>query len=156
MTLALMPNPSSDAEFLRVFNRLLVALREPADETGVTQGVYFDALKDLPLLALEAAAMALMKEPGRRFFPTTAEWRTVAERAQVDLLKQAVQPSREEPWRVECERCEDTGWVQGLTCDGTDRCGRQKAHAPHTFTKPCLCRPTNRTYQRHHHFGAGV
>ncbi len=156
MTLALLKDPSSDAAFLRIFNRLLVALREPADDTGVTQGVYFDALKDLPLLALEAGAMALMKEPGRRFFPTTAEWRTAAERANVELLRDAVQPARDEPWHVDCEACEDTGWVQGLECPGSNLCGRTKPHAPHSYTRACPCRPMNRTYQRHHRFGAGV
>lgn len=154
MTFALMPaHRPSDVAFLAVFNRLAVALREAPDETGVTQGIYFDALKDLPVTAVEAGAVALMREPGRRFFPTTAEWRTAAEKAHVDLLRQAVQSDREEPWKVECDRCEDTGWVLSRQCEGDNYCGREKKHAPHTFTKPCPCRPTNRTYQRHRAFG---
>lgn len=182
-------------DFLQVFNRLCVALRDPGDDSGVTQGIYFDALKDLPMRALEAGAAALMREPGRRFFPTTAEWRAAAEHAQMQQLREAVKPARSEPWRYECDRCEDTGWIQGLTCDGgasqwpealapheavrtkklirkgiawryraedraTDTpaastCGREQSHAPHSYTKACPCRQTNRTWLRHQHFGKG-
>lgn len=158
MSLALIPPKPSDVEFLAVFNRLAVALREAQDDTGVTQGIYFDALKDLPAPAVEAGAVALMKEPGRRFFPTTAEWRTAAEVANVELLRSAVQPvEREEPWKDECGACFDTGW-QFRTCAGGERgfCGRRKPHAAHDYVEPCTCRPTNRTYQRHKAFGGGA
>lgn len=155
MTRMLVPRPPTDAQFLALFNRLLVALREPADDTGVTQGVYWDALQDLPGPALEAGATALMREPGRRFFPTTAEWRTAAETAQRAQLRAAVQPARDEPWHDECGACRDTGW-EVKTCDGSALCGRQQPHAPHEYVQPCTCRPMNRTYQRHQHFGAGA
>lgn len=145
----------TDAEFAALFNRLLVALREPADDTGVTLGVYFDALKDLPIRALEDGAAALMKEPGRRFFPTTAEWRTAAEKASVAHLREAVQAPREEPWHHECAACEDTGWER-FECTGDRFCGRSEKHAPHDFVRVCSCRPTNRTWQRHQHFGGGA
>jgi hypothetical protein len=154
--LAIVPKPPDEAQFLQVFNRLCVALREPPDDSGVTQGVYFDALSDLPLPALDAGAVALSREKGRRFFPTTAEWRTTAEAAQQEQLRKVVQPPRSEPWHLECERCADTGWILELTCDGTDYCGRHKQHAAHTFTRACPCRPTNRTYIRHKQFGAGA
>lgn len=156
MTLAIVAKPPDEAQFLKVFNRLCVALREPADDSGITQGVYFDALKDLPLPAVDAGAVTLTREKGRRFFPTTAEWRTAAEEAQEAQLRKAVQPARSEPWRLECERCEDTGWILGLECDGGDYCGRRKVHAPHSFVRECPCRPTNRTYQRNKNFGGGA
>lgn len=146
--------PTIDAEFLVIYNRLCVALREQPDDSGVTQGIYFEALKDLPVTALEAGAAALMKEPARRFFPTTAEWRTAAEKSQLDQLRAAVKPAREEPWHVECDNCEDTGW-SFHECDGTDLCGRKNRHAPHRYVKACPCRPMNRTYQRHQSFGFG-
>lgn len=157
MTLALLPKPGSDTDFLAVFNRLCVALREQQDDSGITQGVYFDALKDLPLPALEAGAQALMKEPGRRFFPTTAEWRTAAERCQGALLREAVQRPEAHPWTEECSACSDTGWEPHV-CDGGEagRCGRRNKHAAHDYVTICPCRPTNRTWNRHHHFGAGV
>ncbi len=159
MTLALVTAKPSDAEFLVIFNRLCVALREPQDDSGITQGIYFDALRDLPMVALETGAGALMKEPGRRFFPTTAEWRTAAELAQKAALKSVLQPERDAAWQHDCTNCEDTGWELGeggmpLTCPEIP-CGRERAHLPHTFTRVCFCRPTNRTWMRHQNFGSG-
>lgn len=160
--LSLVPPKPSDAEFLAVFNRLAVALREAQDDTGLTQGIYFDALKDLPLPAVEAAADALMREPGRRFFPTTAEWRTAAEKAQLELLRRAVtSPAAEDERGVFiCGDCHDTGWMMNRDgtpwwCDGGLRCGRRQAHAAHTFTAVCGCRAGNVNYQKTKHFGAG-
>lgn len=195
MTLALLEKPPSAAQFLPIFNRLCVALREPDDNSGVTAGIYFEVLKDLPLPAIAAGAETLMRETGRRFFPTTAEWRTAAERALEHALRQAVKPARDEPWRFECARCLDSGWVVDLTCDGgaaawpeavvkqvqgnqkyhgnrrpvgykaeprdteTPRaacCGKTTPHLPHTFTKICPCRATNRTFIRNQSFGRGA
>ena len=147
--LAFVSGSTTNATFLRVFNRLCVALREPQDDSGATQGVYFDALKDLPLDALEAGARALMTEPGRRFFPTTAEWRTAAEKAHAVQLRKAVEPEPDRGWSLECSHCEDTGW-ELFRCTGNAECGRANNHAPHDFVRVCSCRPTNRTFQRHH------
>lgn len=155
MTLSLVTAKPSDTEFLSLFNRLSVALREQQDDSGVTQGIYFDALKDLPIRALEDGAAALMKEPGRRFFPTTAEWRTAAEKANLSQLREAVQPARDEPWHHECTACEDTGWER-FECTGDRCCGRSGPHAAHEFVRVCSCRPTNRTFQRHQNFGSGA
>lgn len=143
--------PTTGANFLRVFNRLCVALREPPDDTGMTQQTYFELLHDLPIAALEAGATVLMRESGRRFFPTSAEWRTAAEQAQEEALR-AVLPHRDEPWHLECDACADTGW-QMRTCDGSSACGRKNKHAPHDYVTVCPCRPMNRTFQRHQRFG---
>lgn len=152
MTLELVFAKPSDADFLAVFNRLLVALREPADDTGTTQMIYFDALKDLPMQALTDGAAALMKETGRRFFPTTAEWRTAAEKAQMAHFKAALQPG-ERTWALECNACADCGW-QPFECPA-EPCGFHKPHAAHSYVRICPCRPTNRTYMRHQQFGSG-
>lgn len=154
MTLSLIPKPPTDAEFLAIFNRLVVAMQAPADNSGVAQDVYFEALQDLPNPAIEAGALALMREPGRRFFPTTAEWRAAAEAAQIAQLKEAVKAPRAEPWHFDCTGCGDTGWT-AHDCDGSSLCGRVNTHAPHEYVTPCPCRPTNRTYQRRRAFGAG-
>ena len=154
--LALVPKVSTEADFLAVFNRLCVALRETQDDTGITQGVYWDALRDLPLAALETGANVLMRQQGRRFFPTTAEWRSEAEKAAYADLKKAVSGGREEPWKHECQDCEDSGWVRGLTCDGGTTCGRTRKHMPHDYTMACPCRMTNHTYRRHMAFGGGA
>lgn len=155
MSLVLAATVTTDAAFARVFNRLAAALREPGDDTGVTMGVYFDTLRDLSIESLELAAAALMKEPGRRFFPTTAEWRQAAEVARVQQLREAVKPAREEPWQYECGACLDTGWDEQF-CPGDRTCGREKKHGAHSFVSVCPCRPNNRTYIRHQQFGAGA
>ena len=136
-------------EFLQLFSRLCVALRESQDDTGITQEVYWEALRDVPLAALEAGARALMRESGRKWFPTTAEWRTAAGVAQTEHLRTAVTPSRPSPGAVECDDCRDTGWRTGLTCPGDATCGRTSAHRSHEFAVPCRCRLTNGTYRRH-------
>ena len=155
-TLATMAIPTDARSFLAVFSRLCVALREAQDDSGITQQVYSEALQDVPLPALEAGADLLMKEQGRRFFPTTAEWRAAADRAREAQLRAAVGQGRSDPWRYECRDCEDTGWVRDLTCPGDARCGRERKHGAHDYTLPCPCRPTNRTYQRHQAFGGGA
>lgn len=140
---------TTDTEFLRVFNRLCVALREPPDDTGIMQQTYFELLHDLPIQALDAGAVALMQEPGRKFFPTSAEWRQAAAQAGMDALRAALPPARVEPWRHEDPECEDTGW-RFLDCDGASgACGREKKHAPHSYVTICACRPTNHTFHRH-------
>lgn len=141
--------PPSFDDFVKIFNRLSVALRAQADESGATLRVYFEALKDLPLALLASSATMLMKESGRRFFPTTAEWRTAAEKIQIDQRRQfAAREPRD--WQTECENCDDTGWERFVECTGDETCGRKNPHLPHSYVRVCPCRPTNRTYQRHH------
>ena len=153
-TLPALYQPTTEGDFLRVFNRLCVALREPPDDTGVTQQTYFELLHDLPIAALEAGASVLMKEPGRRFFPTSAEWRTAADRAQTEQLREALPTGRENPWVHECSGCEDTGWKYHACPE--EPCGRGFKHAPHDYVTVCPCRASNRTFQRHQKFGAGA
>lgn len=141
--------------FLQAFNRLAVALRLPAPEIDAAQKqIYFEALRDLPLEAVEAAVLPLSRTAGFGF-PRTSEWHQVAEQQRVEQTLRALPPGREEPWQHECPHCEDTGWEE-RACDGEHRmCGRPKAHAPHSFTTPCSCRETNRTYARHHRVPKG-
>jgi hypothetical protein len=35
-------------------------------------------------------------------------------------------------------------------------CGLERPHAPHTWTRACPCRATNRTYQRHYRYEGGA
>jgi len=107
-------------EFRAIYNRLSVALRIPQDETGAELRVYYEALAAWPVEALEATGRAFAVEAGRRYFPTTAEWAgKAADYAdQMTRLRLALPAPRPEPWRSECEACGDSGWVEGLTCDG--------------------------------------
>lgn len=134
------------AEFTPVCLRLARQLRTEIAADDVRD--YAEALAAYDRVDLAAAATAIAVEPGRRFFPSTAEWAERAKKTQRERL--LAQPPDREPWRVECEGCDDTGW-RFRTCDGEHRiCGRAAAHGEHAFVEACDCRPTNRTYQRHH------
>ena len=137
--------------FLAAYGRLCLALREPQDDSGTTQQVYWDALSDLEPDTLIAAVARLARDTGRKFFPSTGEWRAAALAVRGDLARTrlALPAGRSEPWHHECEVCEDTGWApracQGLA-DGP--CRRRTVHLPHPWVDPCGCRGSNRTYQR--------
>jgi len=153
-----------DEAFLIAFNRLAVALRVQEVDPAM-KGVYFSALSDLPADALAAGAEAVLREPGRRFFPTAPEWREATLRV-LDAAQRAAPVmvlNQDDPrgW-VTCPECQDTGYVleQGggpLRCDAAVRhgacaCGRRGRHDPGmTYTSVCACRATNQAYQRKHH-----
>lgn len=138
---------TTEKDFAEIFARMALQLRWlDADETAIRS--YYAALRDLPIEILHRSAAKLACEPGRKFFPTTGEWREVALMAQQDDLRAELAGPRR-TWVLECEQCEDTGWVYFI-CE-KDECGRYNPHiVPHNFVKPCVCRETNRTFQRHH------
>lgn len=139
----------SEREFGVVMAKLAMQLRWTDADVGTIKS-YYEVLGDLPLDAISASATAFAREAGRKFPPTSAEWYEAARTAakETERKRLALPPGREYPWRHECHSCEDTGWVMGLECNGSNFCGRERKHLPHSFTKPCECRPTNRTYQR--------
>lgn len=51
-------------------------------------------------------------------------------------LRVAWPQSRE--WHYLCASCRDIG-LEMLTCSGDASCGRQNAHLPHDYGKPCWC-----------------
>lgn len=133
--------------FVQSFNRLAVALRLPSGEVdSAMQRVYYEALEDLPIDAIEDAARNFAREA--TWFPKTSEWRSVAERARnARALTAGIQDHTGRVWHAECATCDDTGW-EPLTCAGSRQCGREQEHAAHDYVVPCPCRETNRTYQR--------
>lgn len=146
--------PMTAHEFGTIFTRLAAQLRwSDYDAQAVLD--YFEALKRQSLEATDAAAQAFATEPGRRFFPTTGEWSERANKAATAQVREALTLGRVEPWQLECDACEDSGWER-FECTGDSFCGRQRTHAAHTFVRVCACRATNRTYQRHQRFGAGA
>lgn len=156
MTTALLPGSSmTEQQFGVVFAKLAIQLRWTDADTAAIQS-YYEALKDVSLEAVQASALRFAQEPGRKWFPTTGEWVATAQQVQTEALKRAVKPARDEPWHVECEACQDTGFVQGLVCEGTAACGRPQIHTPHPYVRMCPCRPTNRTFLRHSQFGKGA
>ena len=155
MTEGLVPRSDmTEKEFGAVFGKLAIQLRwADADEIAVRS--YYEALKQYPLAIVRASAQGFATEAGRRFFPTTGEWVEAAQAAMTAQLREVVTAPRAEPWRFECDGCDDTGW-QPHECDGSTLCGRRNTHAAHTYVTVCPCRPMNRTYQRHQKFGAGA
>lgn len=139
-------------EFAQAFNRLAVATRLPTGEADAAmQQVYWNGLEDAPLDAVVAAAESLAK--ASIWFPKLAEWREASFKVRLETVLQ-LPDGREEPWRYECETCEDTGWEDHRCYPGTLKtCGRRHCVAgnyfEHHYVTECPCRPTNRTYQRH-------
>jgi hypothetical protein len=145
--------PMTEHEFGKIFVRLAAQLRWSDYDADTTRD-YFAALKTCSLEAIDASAASFATEPGRRFFPTTGEWSERANKAATAQVREALTLGRVEPWQVECDACEDSGWER-FECTGDSFCGRQRRHAAHTFVRPCACRESNRTYQRHQRFGSG-
>lgn len=133
-------------EFGEIFAVLAIQLRWQDADEGSMQS-YFDALKDISDALLKRSAHQLANEPGRRFFPTTGEWREAALRLEADDRRRVMSGVRD--WKIECTACDDSGW-EYHHCEGDKTCGRQHEHRPHNFVTVCPCRDTNRTYQRHH------
>ncbi len=148
--------------FVQSFNRLAVASRLPAAEADAAmQRIYFEGLEDLPIDAVEAAAGELVRTS--EWFPKVSEWRTAAKTQRTVLLTLALPPAREEPWREECEACHDTGWELKYCYPGTPVICERRGPSPkrdcsrddvpeHTYVVPCVCRATNRTFQRTHRY----
>ena len=135
--------------FGQTFNGLCVAFGKPIETASMA--VYFDALEDLPIEAVQGSARELQRTGGE-FFPTTAKWHAEAERAVAREVRKALPPGRVVPWQYDCPACEDTGWTEH-TCTAVHRCGRPRcdqdpAHT-HTYVQTCPCRATNPTYRRH-------
>ena len=134
--------------FKQAFNRLAVATRLPADQVDAAmQKIYFDGLERFPIEAIESAAAELAVNA--QWFPKLAEWCDVAERARnARALTAGSQDHGGRVWHAECATCDDTGW-ESVTCDGKHKqCGRERDHGDHEYVVPCVCRDTNRTYQR--------
>lgn len=136
----------SAEEFTAIFSRMASQLRwidhRPSDIAN-----FFEALKDLPIALLHESAKQLATQSNRKFFPTTAEWRGKALNLESEQRRAALIGER--VWKTECDTCEDTGW-ENFWCPGDQTCDRKKPHLPHDYVRPCVCRPTNHTYQRHH------
>jgi hypothetical protein len=133
-------------EFATVFGRLASQLRW-LDHRPTDIANYFDALRDLPENIIHESAKRIASQAGRKFFPTTGEWREVALVYESELRRAELSSPR--TWENECNDCEDTGWNY-YDCPGDVTCDRTNPHLPHSYVRPCPCRATNRTYQRHH------
>jgi hypothetical protein len=150
--------PGDKTRFLQAFNRLAVACRLPAAEIDEhMKRIYYDGLADFAVEAVEDSATRIALTAD--WFPKLAEWRSAAGEARIDSLVKALPPGRDEQWLHECASCEDTGWEEKTCYRGTaNNCGRKACmSAPsegvrpeHGYVYQCSCRPTNRTYQRHH------
>lgn len=133
-------------EFAPIYLALSRSLQHTkADPEEIT--AYFHVLETFETPHVGRAALALARDGGRRFFPTTSEWAEKAAAAAADTRSHELAEPR--TWKTECERCDDTGWARE-ECPGTEICGRRHGHQPHAVVRACPCRLTNRTYRRHH------
>ncbi len=133
-------------EFAVIYTRMASQLRwldfRPTDVEN-----YFEALRDLPDTLLHESAKRIANAPGRKYFPTTGEWREWALEVEAEIRRKEI--TGERVWKLECDDCEDCGWLF-FDCPGDTTCERTKPHLPHRFVRACGCRESNRTYQRHH------
>lgn len=74
--------------FTTIYTSLLIGLR-PREEQRAGVGVYFSALLDLPIEAVEDAGLACLRELGREWVPTTTEWYAAADELAVTALEMA-------------------------------------------------------------------
>lgn len=143
----------TEREFGTIFAILAMQLRwVDADEMAVRS--YYEALRDVPIEACKVSAQTFAREPGRKFFPTTAEWIEAAGHASTETLRKALPAARTEPWKSECVHCDDSGF-EHYDCPGDVTCGRKFQHVAHHYVRICPCRPTNHTWLRHQKFGSG-
>lgn len=153
-------SPQDRMEFAQAFNRLAVATRLPAGEAdAIMQQVYWNGLSDLPVDVVVAAADAMSRSA--EWFPKVSEWRGAASELRLQQIIQ-LPDGRDEPWRYECEVCNDTSWEILRCYPGTlKNCGRRRCARggegtyEHTYAVRCSCFGHNRTYQRQHVAVAG-
>jgi hypothetical protein len=85
---------------------------------------------------------AVFKEAMRIWDAQKAEGVSLPERLRglEQTLRAAWPRGRQEPWRFNCEQCEDRGLVMS-TCPGVAEatCGRERPHLAHDFGRPCWC-----------------
>ena len=130
MTVSLLRSSSVDA-IDKCTAALAVAFQRHIDVA--TMRIYRETLSDLPLWAIEEAALQLRRRGGE-FFPPAPKWHQVAEQLLADQTRGTLAQARTLDSH-ECETCRDTGWCE------EDRDGR-------IVCIPCSCRATNATYQR--------
>lgn len=111
---------------------LAVAFQRKIDAGTIK--IYRETMSDLPIWAIQEAALRLRRKGGT-FFPGAPEWHSVAEQVIHDRNRELIASRPAEPRAQECETCRDTGWVEE---DRGDR----------SVCIPCSCRPWNTTYQR--------
>jgi hypothetical protein len=133
-------------EFVPTFHKLAKQLQFDADEDTIRS--YFDALSDIQHETVFDAAGRLAKTA--KWFPKTSEWRDSS--LHIEQEKRRLDLTGGRTWKTECERCEDTGW-EYFWCPGDKTCSRNKTHLSHSYVRECVCRPNNRTFQRHHQHG---
>ena len=135
--------------FVTVFAEYLASWNQTP--TSRTTAAYWTTLEDCTEGTIRQAALDLQRAGGE--FPrSSGDWyRRAIDLERTTRLHETIRTAREEPWHVECEDCEDTGFSRhhcnGTGTDGCPRCRRLGIKA-HEWVEVCSCRPTNRTYQR--------
>ena len=142
--------------FEAIFTRVQKLYGKPKD--GEMCRAYFDALKELPLAVVDAAAHALIKT--EKFWPKPVDWLDAA--FKIDAPKAGFRPER---WvhtadghrvaTVVCPECSDTGWRPECGCQFESVNGRCDQHGTGSSASRmpvvvCLCRDTNPEWKAAH------
>lgn len=132
---------ADDSErFANCMASLSAATRAELDEGTVD--LYFQALEDIPIHLIQAAAVELARSAS--YFPKVADWRkavdTILDRGERrELPGQKVLPGvLGEAWR--CPDCDNTGWVYvTMPCDKRTCWEAQNSAGPHSHTATTRC-----------------
>lgn len=108
------------------------------DADAIEIGVYFDALSGLPIERIRQAADQ-WTQSGGAFFPTTAQWATLAREMRDAVPREVWAPSV----TLQCETCSDTGFAY-RDCVAGQRCGKESclvkgADWSHVYVVRCPC-----------------
>lgn len=108
------------------------------DADAIEIGIYYEALSSLPIERVRQAAEQWM-QTGGRFFPTTAEWCTLAREMRDAVPRASWAPKM----TVDCETCSDTGFSY-RDCVAGQRCGKESclvkgADWSHVYVVRCAC-----------------
>lgn len=108
--------------FASAVARLALGLREKEPDAAQMR-IYFDAMKDLDVEMVTAAAETLMRSS--EWFPKTSEWRAMAQKVEADRTLELEARLRKRMRAGEpplCGECDDTGWYFKTATNRYARC----------------------------------
>lgn len=63
-----------------------------------------------------------------------------------DVLRESWPKANRGPWKELCGVCHDYG-LEMFDCPGDQTCGRQRAHRPHDYGRPCVACTAGRRHE---------
>jgi hypothetical protein len=148
--------PADNVAFEVIFVRVQKLYGKPKD--GEMCRAYFDALQELPIAVVDAAAHALIKTS--KFWPKPVDWLDAAyliDKPKAGFARErwAKTASGETVYTYICHHCADTGFRPECGCPFDSMYGKCDEHgtgssASRMPMKPCACRETNPEFLQNH------